>query len=329
MISESNLLILLISLIIVLVIGLIINLFYYLINKKNDNWKNEKIRLQRDLIKLKFSINHQNNLLLNLFDKKELSEKEDITVIVPWKNIGIDRLANCLRSLNSQDYKKSLYHVVVIDYGSETNVQLVRELCKSYNFTYIRVNNVNIWNRSHAVNIGIKNSNSRYILISDIDIIFEKNYLSICVNEMRNNPYQFLYSDVLDIPKETLKKDIDVIREYHFIKSRSKFRRFSNSVVGMGICFTLKRAFELVNGYDENYKLWGFEDIDLAERLFQIGIKLNHIGSKTSYLHQWHVPREGVGKLTYFNYIQSRNYEHYNSCHEIERNKNDWGRLVK
>jgi glycosyltransferase involved in cell wall biosynthesis len=49
-----------------------------------------------------------------------------------------------------------------------------------------------------------------------------------------------------------------------------------------------RRDFEAVNGFDEAYEGWGFEDSDLAVRLLNAGIRRKEGAFATGVLHLWH-----------------------------------------
>ena len=49
-----------------------------------------------------------------------------------------------------------------------------------------------------------------------------------------------------------------------------------------------RRDFAAVNGFDEAYEGWGFEDSDLAVRLFNAGIRRKEGAFATGLLHLWH-----------------------------------------
>lgn len=49
-----------------------------------------------------------------------------------------------------------------------------------------------------------------------------------------------------------------------------------------------RRDFERVNGFDERYVGWGYEDSDLAIRLINSGVLVRRAGAATTVLHLWH-----------------------------------------
>ena len=71
--------------------------------------------------------------------------------------------------------------------------------------------------------------------------------------------------------------------------------------------------YERVNGFDEQYVGWGFEDRDLQYRLERIGVRASSVLLRTALVHLWHpaaptFARNGVGtaNLHYFKSIAGR-----------------------
>jgi len=46
--------------------------------------------------------------------------------------------------------------------------------------------------------------------------------------------------------------------------------------------------YESVNGHDERFRGWGFEDIDLGKRLRRAGVRISTLLHRTQTLHLWH-----------------------------------------
>ncbi|MBD3253180.1 glycosyltransferase [Candidatus Pacearchaeota archaeon] len=261
-------------------------------------------------------------------DKNGFRKKEDVSCIVVWKDIGIERLKKCLISLKNQDYP--FFEVILVDYGSKKeNFVKLKNFLKKNKISYIRVKNVKFWNRSHALNIGIKRSRSKYILVSDIDMIFEKNYISECVREMKKNIYQILYTDMIDCSKGVIKKNTDVLKEYPKIKEKcNRLSDFYNNLeyrFGISICFSLSYFFKIIRGYDENYKLYAAEDDDIIKRFELMNLDIKNIKNKTSHIHQWHPKLQGVKKMKSLNSSIKKNRIYLKQNNSVIRNSNRWG----
>lgn len=239
-------------------------------------------------------------LLLKEKLKGEIFRKDDVTIIAGTKNRNDYRLVNFLKSIRSQNYNQQLIKIIIIDYGSkEEYVQKIKELCSKYSAQYIRENNSLIWNRPKCINIGIKKANTKYVVISDIDIIFENNYIKEAVSKMKENIYQAVYSKMFDARKEDILEDTDVIKNYQEILGQSKSRGYFEDLdvyYGISIVFLPKKLVDIIGGLDEFYEGWGYDDKDLIKRLTLAGAKISDISYATSYLHQWHEKFEGFDK---------------------------------
>jgi glycosyltransferase involved in cell wall biosynthesis len=60
---------------------------------------------------------------------------------------------------------------------------------------------------------------------------------------------------------------------------------------GYGYAFgVLREDFEQVNGFDMRFRGWDGEDVDIADRLRQAGVRCGWPGPDASVLHLWHTP---------------------------------------
>lgn len=250
--------------------------------------------------------------------------EEKISIIIGIRNRYDQRIKNALKSIRNQTYDKDLIEVVLVDYGSDEQYQKEFDrLCKIYNVKGIWTNTKDIWNKSCSLNIGIRNSKNDYILLSDVDIIFQKNYIQECINEIKENPNQALYCSLLDLIDSEVTSEIDVNKNYSVLKSKATSRASATGAIfpyGISQIFLEKQKAIDIGGYDEYYQLWGEEDIDFAERLEMTGIKLKNISAKTSHLHQWHKKYEGVANLAGFREIAKDNKKHFLNNSSIVRN---------
>ncbi len=293
----------------------------HLIMQKNMDAKISRIK---DENKEYFKWINRNMLLI---PKNILEKKEDITFIIGIKNRFDYRIENALKSIRRQDYPKNMIKIILVDYASNPeDIKGLKKLCEKYTCEYIRVNDAVHWNRSHCLNVGIRRTKTKYVLVSDVDVIFEKNYASVAITELKENPYQTLYSDALDLMENSIDIHTDVTKDYDKLKSKSIKRADltkTNFPFGIGINATLTFFYSVINGYDENYIVWGNEDSDIIKRFELIGLDIKNISDKTSFLHQWHPFNEGVMEDEKI-YIE-RNREYYKGSFTIKRNEKGWG----
>jgi predicted glycosyltransferase involved in capsule biosynthesis len=251
---------------------------------------------------IKFAESDIFKLILGDKIKDSLKKKNTVTVLFGVKDRFDNRIDNALKSIRKQDYPKKLIKVVMVDYGSKPEfVNKYKLVCKKYNVEYIREENAGDWNRSRCLNIGIKNIDTKYILISDADIIFAKNYISEAIRTLEENHYQFAYSPMNYAGEKDILDNTDVNKDYNIILNKTtKGQHYSFKGIdfrqGMSIVFGLSQIFSILGGYDENFKLWGCEDDDFLARALTLGIKLNDISKNTSHIHEWHPKFDGVNK---------------------------------
>jgi predicted glycosyltransferase involved in capsule biosynthesis len=290
--------------------------------------KSEIDYFKTEILKLKESITFLNKQIYNLMPISENS-KEDVSVIIGIRDRYDYKIENALKSLRNQDYDKDLIKIVIVDYGSRIKYFLeLKSLCEKYNAEYIRVRRITNWSRSHCLNIGIKRAKTKYILVSDVDIIFENNYLSESVKELKKNPSRVIFSEVFDSLEGDINENTDILKDYSKIRdkclTRNERTKMYDYTFGLGIIITLNCFFHQINGFDENYKVWGFEDEDLIARLGMIGVELKKIET-TSYIHQWHPRYDGIKKEERFQIM--KNKEYLNKSYSLKRNRFGWGEL--
>jgi predicted glycosyltransferase involved in capsule biosynthesis len=298
--------------------------------------KNRKAIRLKDKNSIKFeSISElfENNFLSRskIFEEFAKHPEEDVAAVIGVKDRFDFRLKNAFESLRNQDYDKNLIKIILVDYGSKDNVsEEIKNLCKEYKVKYVKVSGVKVWNRAHALNVGIKKAGTKYVLCSDVDIIFQKNYISECVKEIKKNPKRLLWSQMFDLPEGAVDSTFD-IKDYENLKEEKAVlrSRLMNCPYryGLSINFILRKYYFQIRGYEENYLAWGCEDDDLIKRLGMIGLEAKDISDQTSFLHQWHEMYEGLDENDKKNIEKNKAY--FKNTTSVLRNKKGWGRVSK
>lgn len=248
-------------------------------------------------------------------DPNQTSNSRDITVIYGVKNRYDYRIINSLKSIRSQDYNQELLKILIVDYDSDsTYIPEIKNICERFNASYFRIENRENWNRAECLNQGINHSQSRYVLFSDVDIIFQSNYISTAIKELTRDRYQVIYSKMLDLPEGAVVEEVDVTESYLGLKSLAEYggsrgNKWYN-YFGLSLCITERTFLQRIHGFDENFILWGCEDDDLARRLEWSGVRRSRISEDTSLLHQWHPRYEGVSSNPELAQIIKQNREY-------------------
>ena len=204
----------------------------------------------------------------------------EFSIIVAFKNRDQKRVEYFLESLQWQSIRD--FELVVINQGSDEEVNAWLEpLLSRYSFvSYIyNFTRGQFFNKSNALNIGIKTAAGKYIVIADIDIVFPRNYLEKIRDQL--SPDLFFTHNAFYLPLTFKIEGMQYFFSKDLIDScQEKF---------IGLCVAKKEAFIGINGFDEYFLLWGGEDDDITNRLESSGRKRIHFtAASMNIYHQWH-----------------------------------------
>ncbi len=209
-----------------------------------------------------------------------------LSVIIPIRNRGGDRVGNCLRSLRWQDAPAESFEVVLSDYGSDAlHLDALRALADEYGARVVHTPTRSIWNRARALNLGIRAARGEYVFCTDADMIFASNFIStLLAAQERAAGHAMVLCKCRDLPEEVTEQRWDA-REFPQLLQRASFR----PRLGTGACQMAKRTFFFdIRGYDEKFIFWGAEDGDMTRRAIRFGLAPVWVEEQTSMLHQWH-----------------------------------------
>lgn len=228
-----------------------------------------------------------------------------------------NRMKLCLESLRAQTLKPELMEIIISDFGSENQfIPLLQKSCQQFNAKFIHVSTKEIWNRSRASNIAIRNSNpeSQYILSSDIDIIFKDTCLERILDSINLN--RIVACETRDLPETLALENLSV--KIDFLKLKTIPRS-----LGWGTCCFPRNWIFKIRGYDEEFKGWGGEDDDLMKRARLGGMLIVRLYNLV--FHQWHKSLFDVKEIIPFREANRKRLKEVNT---LIRNENrEWGKF--
>ncbi|MGR5066585.1 glycosyltransferase [Photobacterium sp. DNB22_13_2] len=238
---------------------------------------------------------------------------DGISVITPTYNRA-ELLNETLESLSEQDFSREKFEVIVIDDGSSDHTQQVVESYRDkmniqYHFQSDRGYRV-----AKARNIGIENSRFDYTLFFDSGMIGRANLLQTHYTALSQGMDDVFIGEALGFDEvethnresiEAALASLDREALFRVLLSEEKYRDcrrpFFASVnhdltdvlhswVLFWTCHASCRTSDLleIGGFDENYRSWGAEDIELALRLVQHQKRINVIADPVAI----HLPHE-------------------------------------
>jgi len=227
------------------------------IGPTNEIWEKNRIKFAE------IHSEHLPVLLPTEFNKQKVKSNEPlVSLAMPIYNYA-KRLNPTLHSIYNQDYTN--FEVVIVNDGSDDEYCLLKldSLEGQEGITIIHKENSGV---SATRNIAIQLSNGDYILPLDADDMIKCEYIKKCVIILKNNEFVSpVYCDTIHIGEMNgMEKRPEWSKERlikgPFIVNCSMFHR---------------KAFESVNGYDEN--LSGWEDYDMWIRMMKNGYTGKHI----------------------------------------------------
>lgn len=242
------------------------------------------------------------------------------SIVFGFRNRETIRVKRCLDSLERQS--NTDFEVLFVDYGSDENCSFeIKQLCFNYSFVRYVFNNTRgmPWNRSHALNTGLKLAAGDYIIFGDVDLIYPVGFIKELNSIDLNNKLTF--GSFILLPENY---------DYEAIDFRDKLLINLKSVTGAGAINIIERnkLFEL-NGFDEFYCFWGAEDRDLRQRLSKIGVEESYLTPEVSALHQWHPLTSNMYTSGFpLQWWEDMNIHFYKNFNVIKRNEKGWGRLL-
>lgn len=248
-----------------------------------------------------------------------MNRKPFVTIIYCFRERELERVKRSIDSLNQQD--DSDFEVIFVDYGSTSRVaQVTNELVLSYtglDIKYIYNNTQGMpWNRAHALNTGIRFAKADFVFTADIDLIFKRKFISTLKG--LNSVNKAIFFPVFLLPKK--------FTSWALLENYENFERTGNQ--GLGISIIPIGIIKKINGYDEFYSFWGYEDNDLFQRIRNIGVETEFHDEEVLMYHQWHPnffdnhTRFPKGwRMFMENYFKAMLNK------EIVRNRNNWGVL--
>lgn len=174
------------------------------------------------------------------------------------------------------------------------------------NDTYIYTKSCDAWNKCASFNKGILLAKSEILAFHDLDAIIPIEQLTDTINQLKENknaglvyPYNGLFLCVSKEIKYNFAKTLDVndITKYWPSNLAINYND-GNILVGahnsVGGC-VLGRRDNIINanGYNPNFKGWGYEDNEFPKRVHIMGYTVSRLTDAKAAL--WHLPHDGEG----------------------------------
>lgn len=234
--------------------------------------------------------------------------------VIPTYNNRV-LLKNTLEALNYQiSYRKKDYEVIVVDDGSSDDTfDYIQGINRNYSLKYIYLERCADSCRARTRNQGWKQAKGEFVVFIDSDILVRRDYLkeltrcfSLSKNIMvignrlmLNEAVQFsdIVSGVVFNKYQFDPTKYDLLEYRYFLYESTSYN--SNAIMcpwmqvySCNLAIP-RKWLKKVGGFDENFKFWGMEDLELGYRLYKRKLQLV-INYRLETLHQYHGPRRDL-----------------------------------
>ncbi|MCR9183580.1 MAG: glycosyltransferase, partial [Flavobacteriaceae bacterium] len=181
-----------------------------------------------------------------------------ITILYAFRNRDTHRVKLSLQSLQKQTVQG--FEVVFVDYGSDNEFSTpVKKMVERFDFaSYHYISHPGLlWNKSKALNYGIRQAKCDSILINDVDVILHPKAMELF--QSVSAPKRFSLFKIGYLPQSISLNEV-ATKPYEELTPTHTGDTF-------GIGLFPKAALEAVHGLDEFFHFYGSEDEDLIARL--------------------------------------------------------------
>lgn len=246
-----------------------------------------------------------------------------ITIVFAYRDRASHRIGLSLQSLAQQSLQN--FEVIFVDYGSQPYYSKpVKAIVAQFSFaSYYYVGHQGLlWNKSKALNYGIKQAETPYIITADVDVIFAPDFIATAMKQIETPC--FLLFKIGYMSKNESQQQLGALN----------FKTITTTHTGdtYGVGLYSKEALETVRGVDEFFHFYGSEDEDLNTRLQAAGFTLKRC-TKLMLYHLWHprYPQKNDKALTLqprlYNVLRlnQRHFLEHKAQKAIQANPKTWG----
>lgn len=206
------------------------------------------------------------------------------SVVVPTYN-RCEILSRCLESLFDQTAAPSAYEIIVVDDGSTDGTpEMLKEITKKApcNLIYIRQENSG---RSRARNTGILAAHGEFIIFLDGDMVVKRAFVAAHLSA-HTRPGLVVNGPVVNTA---------VIVDPN--TGPEKVADFSRAFFATGNVSVAREKLIAAGLFDEDFVEYGWEDLELGERLRNMGLKAVKSPAACSFHLQPLLTYEGIPSL--------------------------------
>jgi len=208
-----------------------------------------------------------------------------LAYILPIRNYPAAAMRRCIESIRRQAPDATTVDILLADFGSSpSNAADAKTLAEACGARHVWFDEKGPWNRSRAINLGVRATTAPVIVTSDADLVFASNFTQTVLGLAQRAGAEFYaHAPMMDLPQSLTIDLDDYDADYGRLLGVAKERVWSRG----NVIFS-RALFERMRGWEEAYTIWGCEDNDFFDRASRSGAPVFDLKGTTSYLHHWH-----------------------------------------
>lgn len=193
------------------------------------------------------------------------------SILIPGWNAE-QYIENCVNSILENDYMK--YKIILIVGGTDRSYDIALELQKNYSDKIIALEQKTP-HKNKALNSSLKYINGELIILTDIDCIYQKNWLRKINEIFQNKKYNIITSSYLPYQnrKSSLAEFNNIKHWYNLLKFKSGEIIIGNKLCGGNSAFRKEIFLDKIGKFEEisqtgDDKILGMQFNEQGEKLY-------------------------------------------------------------
>lgn len=247
------------------------------------------------------------------------TDLNNIGLMIHFRRDVDDRFRNLEMVLKFYRENSENLQIAILNDDKELDKDF-KKLCKQYDCKGLFMENHDVYWRTKAFNEMSKILDVDYLIAGDTDVIVDPRYLKRAKNCLSDNditgivyPYNGLFIHLKQPMFEKFAVDqslVELLNKSKTLKpipydQDENFLVAHNQSKGGMVMFS-KKFFVKCNGYNPNFKGWGYEDDEIIARFGKMGVGITRINDEDAIA--WHLPHENTVREKHPHYNNNSNH---------------------
>jgi predicted glycosyltransferase involved in capsule biosynthesis len=252
----------------------------------------------------------------------EIVDLSNIGLMIHFRRDVDDRFRNLKTVIEYYRKTSSDLEIVIINDDKNLDKDL-KNLCSDNNVKAFFMENDDIYWRTKAFNEASKHLNCEYIISGDTDVIVNAKHLlnaSVILKDTPTigivYPYNGMFvhlkaeiakNVICDKSISNLEEQISTLKPIPYFETTNFLVAHPQSKGGM-VMFR-KSTFIECNGYNPNFRGWGYEDDEILARFQKLGFGNSRVYDETAIA--WHLPHDNTVREQHKYYDNNRKHSDF------------------